>query len=80
MNYHQHVVPDMDWDSLIDDLVSLVPQSIDDETQSPSAYRGWGRDPIRPDDTKPKLPIRCFPKLNGAPGNRNALTYRLICQ
>ena len=60
-------------DLLINDHVSLVPQSIDYELQGPFASWSWGRNPIRPHDTKSQLPIDSIPEFNRVPRNRDAL-------
>jgi len=65
-------------DSLINDLVTLVPQRIDGELQGPFAWWGRSRNPVGPYDTKPQLPIRSRLELNRAPGDRNALTCGLM--
>ena len=71
INCHQHAVAAMN--SLVDDLVSLLLQSIHDELQSPLARRSRGRDPVGPHYAKPQLPIASVSEFNRAPGNRNAL-------
>ena len=65
-------------DSLIDDLVALVPQCIDDELQSAFACRGRDSNPVGPHDAESQLSVCGFSELNRTPGNGNALTYGIV--
>ena len=83
---NQHTVPVMGdvlcggggMDLLVDHLVSLLPQSIHGELQSPFARRSWARDPIGPHYTKSQLRISTISEFNGAPGDRGTLMYGFV--